>query len=178
MTTVGWVVVASVIALVIAAVNFALLAGRHFTDTMRDDVIVPTVSLPGYEPTRAHATDAGADLRITRRVVLNPGQRELVGTGVRVAMPVGAWGAVVPRSSLPHKMGVTVANSPGTIDCDYRGEIKINLINHGDKRVVLHEGERVAQLITLPALNAQFMQVDELDDTVRGHGGHGSTGRA
>lgn len=178
MTTTGWIITFGAIALAVAAINFALLAGRHFADTARDDIVVPTVALPGYEPDRAHPTDAGADLRITRRVVLNPGARELVGTGVRVAFPTGTWGAVVPRSSLPHKMGVTVANSPGTIDADYRGEIKINLINHGDKRVVLEEGERVAQLITLPALNAQFLQVGDLGTTVRGEGGHGSTGRA
>ena len=125
-----------------------------------------------FLPRYARAGDAGADLRITETVTLQPGERLLVGTGVRLALPPGTVGIVTPRSGRAARQG------PGIIDSGYRGEIRICLINlDTTKAVELQAGERVAQLVIVPFISAQFTPVAELDATERGQGGYGSTGQ-
>ncbi len=129
--------------------------------------------LPGY----ALPGDAGADLTAAEDVELAPFQRALVGTGVAVASPEGYAGFVHPRSGLAHRVGLSMVNAPGTIDAGYRGEIKVNLINLDPTRpIVLHRGDRIAQLVVQPVVRARFMPVGELPGSERGEGGHGSTG--
>ncbi|TDC95099.1 dUTP diphosphatase [Saccharopolyspora aridisoli] len=133
----------------------------------------PGVPLPEY----AKPGDAGADLVTTRDVVLEPGERALVGTGVAVALPEGYAGFVHPRSGLAAKTGLSVVNTPGTIDSGYRGEIKVCLINHDRVQPVsLRRGDRIAQLVVQRVERAVFSEVDELPESLRGTGGHGSTG--
>ena len=120
---------------------------------------------------------AGMDLRSTEEVVLAPMERKLVPTGLRVAIPQGFEGQVRPRSGLAVKHGIGMINAPGTIDSDYRGEIKVILINLGSEVVRLDEGERIAQLVICPVARAAIIEVDELESTIRGEGGFGSTGR-
>jgi len=129
--------------------------------------------LPAY----AHPGDAGADLVAAENAEIPPGQRRLVRTGVAIALPDGYVGLVHPRSGLAHKLGVTLLNAPGTVDAGYRGEILVNLINH-DPRVTAHicRGDRIAQLVVQRVEKAVFHRVDELPESVRGTGGHGSTG--
>ncbi|OZC61271.1 deoxyuridine 5'-triphosphate nucleotidohydrolase [Rhodococcus sp. 15-725-2-2b] len=128
-------------------------------------------------PTRAHEGDAGVDLRTTAAVTIAPGERVLVGTGIAIALPVGTVGLVHPRSGLAAKSGLSVVNTPGTIDAGYRGEIKVCLINHDlHTPIELERGDRIAQLLVQRVELVTFVEVDELDDTVRGAGGHGSTG--
>jgi len=128
-------------------------------------------------PTRAHEGDAGVDLRITAPVTIAPGERVLVGTGIAVALPLGTVGLIHPRSGLAAKSGLSVVNTPGTIDAGYRGEIKVCLINHDlHTPIALDRGDRIAQLVVQRVELVTFVEVDELDDTVRGAGGHGSTG--
>lgn len=129
-------------------------------------------------PHRAHPDDAGIDLYATEDVTLSPGQRRLTATGVAIALPVGTVGLVHPRSGLAHKHGLGIVNTPGTIDAGYRGEIKVNLINHDNfKTVTLPRGTRIAQLIVQRVELPEVIEVDTLDDTDRGTGGHGSTGQ-
>lgn len=129
--------------------------------------------LPAY----ARPGDAGADLRCTTAVVLEPGQRSLVGTGVRVALPEGTVGLVTPRSGLAARRGLGIVNSPGVIDSGYRGEILVCLINHDPvETITLEVGDRVAQLLVMPCITAHFEAVSTLDETDRGSGGYGSTG--
>lgn len=133
----------------------------------------PDLPLPAY----AHPGDAGADLVSAEHVRLAPGERRLVHTGVAIALPDGYVGLVHPRSGLAARLGVTVLNAPGTVDAGYRGEILVNLINHDRVTpVVINRGDRIAQLIVQRVERAAFRPVDELPDTVRGAGGHGSTG--
>lgn len=129
-------------------------------------------------PTRAHAHDAGLDLRCShkRGVILLPGQRMLVNTGVAVSIPAGYVGLVHPRSGHAHKHGITVNNAPGTIDSGYTGNILVNLINHGSETVTLEYGERIAQLIIQRVELPEIEVVDSLETTTRGTAGHGSTG--
>ena len=129
-------------------------------------------------PTRAHATDAGLDLRCAHKlgVILLPGQRELVNTGVAVNIPPGYVGLVHPRSGHAHKYGITVNNAPGTIDAGYTGTIKVNLINHGQDAVSIEYGDRIAQLLIQRVELPELEIVDSLDTTTRGTAGHGSTG--
>ena len=129
-------------------------------------------------PTRAHATDAGLDLRCAHKlgVILLPGQRELVNTGVAVNIPPGYVGLVHPRSGHAHKYGITVNNAPGTIDAGYVGNVLVNLINHGSETVALEYGERIAQLLVQRVELPELEVVDSLDQTERGTAGHGSTG--
>lgn len=136
------------------------------------------IEAPGQLPGYAHVGDAGADLRATTEVVLAPGERALVGTGIRVALPEGTVGLVTPRSGLAARSGLGIVNSPGIIDSGYRGEIQVCLINL-DPRETIHlaVGERIAQLVILPYLRADFVVVTELDETERGRGGYGSTGK-
>lgn len=137
------------------------------------DVLIIAPDVPAY----AHPGDAGADLVSTEAIRLGPGQRALVGTGVRIALPDGYVAFVVPRSGLATKHGITIVNSPGTVDAGYRGEIKVTLLNTDtDQAYDIGVGDRIAQLIVMPVSRATFIPVDELPDSVRGAGGFGSTG--
>ena len=128
-------------------------------------------------PTYAHPGDAGADLTTTVDVRLEPGERALVPTGIGIALPEGFVALVHPRSGLAARCGVSIVNAPGTVDAGYRGEIKVMLINHDPREpVVLHRGDRIAQLVFQQVERARFVEVDELPASVRGAGGHGSTG--
>ncbi|WP_406282028.1 dUTP diphosphatase [Nocardia sp. NBC_00881] len=128
-------------------------------------------------PTRAHDGDAGVDLCTTQDVILEPGERMLVGTGVAVALPVGTVGLIHPRSGLAAKTGLSVVNTPGTVDAGYRGEIKVCLINHDPRTPIeLRRGDRIAQLLVQRVELVDFVEVDSLDETTRGAGGHGSSG--
>ncbi|QYM76156.1 dUTP diphosphatase [Leucobacter luti] len=128
-------------------------------------------------PRYAHADDAGADLMASEPVTLAPGARALVGTGVAIALPEGYAGFVVPRSGLAAKHGITVVNSPGTIDAGYRGEIKVTLLNTDQNTAFdVEVGDRIAQLIIMPVSRATFIPVAELPESVRGTSGFGSTG--
>jgi dUTP pyrophosphatase len=109
-------------------------------------------------------------------IVLAPGQRFPVPTGLAFALPPGFEGQVRPRSGLAAKSGITCLNSPGTVDADYRGEIKVILINHGQEPVTLSRGDRIAQLVIAPVVQASWAEVEDLDETARGVGGFGSTG--
>jgi dUTP pyrophosphatase len=132
----------------------------------------PAVALPVY----AREGDAGLDLAAAAPVTLEPGSRELVSTGLRVAIPAGYAGLVMPRSGLALRSGVTVLNAPGLIDSGYRGEIGVLLVNHGAQPVVIQRGERIAQLVIQPVARAQLVEVRELPESLRGEGGFGSTG--
>jgi dUTP pyrophosphatase len=137
------------------------------------DVLIIAPEVPVY----AHPGDAGADLVSAEALRLEPGQRALVGTGVRIALPDGYLGFVVPRSGLATKHGITIVNSPGTVDAGYRGEIKVTLLNTDrESAYEIAVGDRIAQLIVLPVPRARFIPVDTLPDSVRGEGGFGSTG--
>jgi dUTP pyrophosphatase len=137
------------------------------------DVLIIAPDVPAY----AHPGDAGADLVSTEALRLAPGQRALVGTGVRIALPDGYAAFVVPRSGLATKHGITIVNSPGTVDAGYRGELKVTLLNtDADEAYDIAVGDRIAQLIVMPVSRANFIPVDELPDSVRGAGGFGSTG--
>ena len=133
----------------------------------------PDLPMPAY----AHAGDAGADLFAAVDVALPPGGRALVRTGVAIALPEGYVGLVHPRSGLAHRLGVTVLNAPGTVDAGYRGEILVNLVNHDPaETATIARGDRIAQLVVQRVERADFECVDELSDSSRGIGGHGSTG--
>lgn len=128
-------------------------------------------------PSYAHPGDAGADLVAAESVRLEPGQRALVATGVRIALPDGYAAFVVPRSGLATRHGISIVNAPGTVDAGYRGEIKVNLINTDTGSAYdVAVGDRIAQLIIMPVARATFIEVDELPDSARGDGGFGSTG--
>ena len=128
-------------------------------------------------PAAHHPGDAGLDLATVDEVALPPGARAAVATGVAVAVPAGWVGLVHPRSGLARRSGVTVLNAPGTIDAGYRGELVVLLVNLGDEPVTLRPGERVAQLLLQQVALPEVVEVDELDETARGTGGFGSTGR-
>ena len=132
------------------------------------------LDLPSY----ATIGSAGADLRaaVGTPLVIQPGERALVPTGIAMALPANHEGQVRPRSGLAVKFGLTVLNAPGTIDADYRGEIMVPLINLGAEEFVVEHGLRIAQLVVAPFHQADFHVVDDLDDTARGDGGFGSTG--
>ncbi|MEU4813193.1 dUTP diphosphatase [Nocardia fluminea] len=128
-------------------------------------------------PTRAHPGDAGVDLCTTEDVIIEPGERVLVGTGIAIALPMGTVGLIHPRSGLAAKAGLSVVNTPGTVDAGYRGEIKVCLINHDPRTAIeLRRGDRIAQLLVQRVELVDFAEVDDLDDTARGTGGYGSSG--
>lgn len=142
---------------------------------MTEYVDVPIVAPAA--PVYAHAGDAGADLSSTEAVRLGPGERATVGTGVAVALPEGYAGFVVPRSGLAARHGITVVNSPGTVDAGYRGEIRVTLLNtDAAEPYEIAVGDRIAQLVLVPVARAAFVAVDRLPESVRGSGGFGSTG--
>lgn len=133
----------------------------------------PDVPLPSY----AHPGDAGADLVTTEDVKLLPGERALVPTGIAIALPEGYAAFVHPRSGLAARHGLSIVNTPGTVDAGYRGEIKVALINHDpSETIVLNRGDRIAQLVVQRVEHAVFVDVDDLPESVRGAGGYGSTG--
>ena len=129
-------------------------------------------------PTHATMDSAGIDLRAALEdyISLLPGRRALIPTGISLALPSGYEGQVRPRSSLALKHGVTVLNSPGTVDADYRGELKVLLMNHGDQPFTVHRGNRVAQLVIAPTTTVSLQEANDLPDSGRGIGGFGSTG--
>ncbi len=131
--------------------------------------------LPRYMTDSAAGMDLCADL--TDDIRLDPGMRSLVPTGIAIAVPEGYEAQIRPRSGLAIKHGVTLVNAPGTIDADYRGEIGVIVINHGTEPFVIKDGERIAQMIVAPVVRAELVEVEELDDTGRGTGGFGHTGR-
>ena len=120
---------------------------------------------------------AGLDLRCSEDFTLYPNERRLIPTGVRMAIPPGYEGQVRPRSGLALKHGISIVNTPGTIDADYRGEIRVILINHGADVVTFNKGDRIAQLVICPVVRAELQLVAQLDETERGEGGFGSTGK-
>jgi dUTP pyrophosphatase len=140
-----------------------------------DTVDVPIIAAAA--PVFAHPGDAGADLTAAEAVRLEPGERALVGTGVRIALPDGHVAFVVPRSGLAAKHGITIVNAPGTVDAGYRGEIKVALLNTDARDAFdVAVGDRIAQLIVMPVPAVRFIPVDTLPESVRGEGGFGSTG--
>jgi dUTP pyrophosphatase len=137
------------------------------------------VLLTGPEPHYAHSGDAGADLTSTEAVTLAPGERAVIGTGVAIALPDGYVAFVVPRSGLAAKHGITIVNSPGTVDAGYRGEIRVTLLNTDrSEPYSISVGDRIAQLIVTPVSRARFVEVQRLPGSERGEGGFGSTGYA
>jgi dUTP pyrophosphatase len=132
--------------------------------------------LPAYETADAAGMDLRAAVAEDRPLVLSPGQRAAIPTGLAIALPSGFEAQVRPRSGLALKNGVTALNSPGTIDADYRGEIKVILINHGQDGVTIRRGDRIAQIVVAPVIQAAWQVVESLDETARGAGGFGSTG--
>ncbi|HWJ07931.1 MAG TPA: dUTP diphosphatase [Nocardioides sp.] len=133
----------------------------------------PELPLPSY----AHPGDAGADLVSTVDLTLAPGERALVPTGIAIALPDGFVALVHPRSGLAARHGLSIVNTPGTVDAGYRGEIKVLLINHDPaEQIVLRRGDRIAQLVIQRYERAAFVAVDTLPESVRGGGGYGSTG--
>ncbi|MEM9421873.1 MAG: dUTP diphosphatase [Pseudomonadota bacterium] len=132
--------------------------------------------LPAYQTEGAAGADLRAALLDAAPVVLVPGEKAMIPTGIKMAIPEGFEVQIRPRSGLAAKFGVTCLNTPGTIDWDYRGEIHVILINHGKEPFTVTRGERIAQMIVAPVVQAQFEVVDSLPDTNRGEGGFGSTG--
>ena len=149
-----------------------------------ETITVPLTRLPHAEgldlPTHATERSAGTDLRAAvpedDPVTLAPGARALVPTGLKIALPAGTEGQVRPRSGLAYRHGVTVLNSPGTIDADYRGEVKVLLVNHGAEPFQIERGERIAQLVVARYVPVECKEEKALEETVRGAGGFGSTG--
>jgi dUTP pyrophosphatase len=134
----------------------------------------PDLPLPAY----AHPGDAGADLCAATEVVLPPGGRATVGTGIAIAVPDGYAAFVHPRSGLASRHGITLVNAPGTVDAGYRGEVKVVLLNTDlAEPFTVRRGDRIAQLVVQPVTRARFLDSDELPPTPRGDGGFGSTGR-
>jgi dUTP pyrophosphatase len=146
-----------------------ILVSRLRPDTDAD-LPLPAYALPG---------DAGADVVAAEPLTLGPGERAVLPTGLAIAVPAGYAAFVHPRSGLAARAGLGLVNAPGTIDSGYRGEVKIIVINHDSSQSLhLDRGERVAQLVIQPVAHARFVEVDDLPDSVRGAGGHGSTGGA
>jgi dUTP pyrophosphatase len=133
--------------------------------------------LPGYETIGSAGMDLRAAVPEGEPLTLKPGAQALVPTGLSIGLPLGYEAQVRPRSGLALKHGVTCLNSPGTIDSDYRGEVGVILINHGQEPFVVQRGERIAQMIISPVVQSSWVEVETLDETARGAGGFGSTGR-
>lgn len=145
-----------------------------------DAVPVPVKRLEGNDdlPLPVYATEgaAGMDVVAAEERMIVPGERAAVATGIAIAIPEGYEMQIRPRSGLALKHGITVANAPGTIDCDYRGELKVILVNLGFEPYKIRRGDRIAQAVLSPVVRASWLEVYELDDTARGEGGFGSTG--
>lgn len=167
--------------------KYVVVAGRRrsektrftqidYAGGMHLDVLI--IAEEGFEPSYAKPGDAGADLRSTEALVLGPGERALVKTGVRIAMPDGYVGLVHPRSGLAAKHGITVLNTPGTVDAGYRGEIMVTLLNTSKEDFAINRGDRIAQLVFQRVERAMFHPVSELPESARGETGFGSSGRS
>lgn len=143
-------------------------------ESLRIKRLRPDAIMPAYATLGA----AGLDLSVATDspIELEPGRSVRVPTGIAIALPKGHEGQVRPRSGLASRHGITVLNAPGTIDEDYRGEVQVILIHHGKERHVFHHGDRVAQLVIVPVTRVALVEADELDETMRGKGGFGSTG--
>ena len=141
-----------------------------------DDGADQTLGLPRYETAGAVGADLKANLSNSGSVKIKPGARALISTGLRLAIPIGFEVQIRPRSGLSLKYGITVANAPGTIDSDYRGPLGIILLNVGQDSFTVMHGDRIAQMVVAPAVQADFSAVKILNETVRGQGGFGSTG--
>jgi dUTP pyrophosphatase len=141
-------------------------------------VTIPCVYEEGFAPRYASTHAAGADLQafLLEPVIIPAGEYRLIPTGVHMAIPEGMEGQIRPRSGLALKHGMTVLNAPGTIDSDYRGEIKVTLINHGKGPFTVNRGDRIAQIVIAPIAAGYFEKADSLEDSPRGTGGFGSTG--
>ena len=135
------------------------------------------LDLPAYETEGAAGLDLRAAIPADSPITLAKGQHLMVPTGLSMAIPMGYEGQVRPRSGLAAKHGITTLNAPGTVDADYRGEVKIILINLGQEDFVINRGERIAQLVFAPVTQGQWVEVESLDETERGTAGFGSTGR-
>ncbi len=135
--------------------------------------LTPEAVIPAYQSSGA----AGFDLHAIEDTILRPGERVLLGTGLAMAVDEGYELQIRPRSGLAYKHGITVLNTPGTVDSDYRGEIKVLLINHGEEDFAITQGERIAQGVIKEVVQAVMVEVDDLDETQRGEKGFGSTGR-
>ena|SRR5688500_1210159 len=135
------------------------------------------LTAPQQQSAGAAGVDLLAALGVSEELSLLPGKRALVPCGFAMALPQGYEAQVRPRSGLAAKHGVTVLNAPGTIDADYRGEVKVVLINHGEETFTIKRGDRIAQLVVMPVAVSEFNERESLDDTARGSGGFGSTGR-
>ncbi len=134
------------------------------------------LQMPAYESDLAAGVDLRAAIDQNTPIVLQAGERALIATGLAMALPPGYEAQIRPRSGLAYKHGISVVNTPGTVDADYRGEVKILLINHGQKPFSINRGDRIAQMIIAPVTQAVFNVVDTLSETKRGAGGYGSTG--
>ena len=132
--------------------------------------------LPAYETPGAAGMDLRAAVPDEAPLVIRPGAREMVPTGLSIAVPEGYEAQVRPRSGLAARQGMTCLNTPGTIDSDYRGEVKVILINLGEENALIRRGDRIAQMVICPVVQANWVETDTLDQTVRGSGGFGSTG--
>jgi dUTP pyrophosphatase len=135
------------------------------------------LALPAYQTTQAAGLDLLAAIEPDTPVTIAPGSRAMIPTGLKIALPKDTEAQVRPRSGLAARHGVTVLNTPGTIDADYRGEVSVILINLGDAPFVIRRGDRIAQLVIAPVWRAELRRVVALDDTPRGGGGFGSTGQ-
>ena len=133
-----------------------------------------SVIIPKYETSGSSGMDIAA--HVENNIIINPGEKALVSTGFSIAIPTGYEVQIRPRSGLAAKKNITVLNTPGTIDADYRGEIKVILINLGQEKFIIQNGERIAQMVVCPVVQANLEEVTELSDTKRGSGGFGSTG--
>lgn len=139
--------------------------------------VTPWVQFKGpYKPKYQTSDSAGVDLQSTEDILLKPGDRILVPTGLFLELPTGFMAQVCPRSGLAIKHGVTVLNAPGIIDADYRGEVKVILINLGQEEYSIKKNDRIAQLIFLPCFQGRLIEIEELSKTERGEAGFGSTG--
>jgi len=134
------------------------------------------LQMPAYETDLAAGVDLRAAIDANNPLILQPGGRALIATGFAMALPPGYEAQIRPRSGLAYKHGISVVNSPGTVDADYRGEVKILLINHGTEAFTVNRGERIAQMVVAPVTQAAFEIVETLSETARGAGGYGSTG--
>ena len=135
------------------------------------------LALPAYQSTHAAGLDLLAAIPEDEPLMLLPGQRALVPSGLSIGLPAGYEAQIRPRSGLAAKHGITVLNAPGTVDADYRGEIGVLLINHGDAAFPIRRGERIAQMVIASVVRAELVLVSSLSETTRGGGGFGSTGR-
>ena len=156
---------------------------QHSTDhEMSEWATIPPIQVKRLDPElplpkRAHPEDAGADLYSAQDLILQPGERALVRTGVAIALPIGTVGLIHPRSGMAAKHGLSIVNTPGTIDAGYRGELMVCLLNTDRTEAIeIARGMRIAQLVIQRVELAQFEEVDQLDETERGSGGYGSTG--